>query len=67
MVQRTPKGAPAGRGILRNGSVCGMSLKTGLVAMHVLEVMFFVGLAGCTLTVILSWISVMYGSFKDKE
>ncbi len=35
--------------------------------MHVLEVMFFVGLAGCTLTVILSWISVMYGSFKDKE
>lgn len=39
----------------------------GVVAMRVLEVVFFVGLAGCVLTVILSWISVLRGSLNDKE
>ncbi len=44
-----------------------MFLKIELVAMHVLEWMFFIGLAGCTLTVILSWISVGRSSLTDKE
>ncbi len=35
--------------------------------MHTLEVMFFTGLSVCAVTVILSWISVGVGCFKDKN
>lgn len=39
----------------------------GLVAMRVLEWVFFVGLAGCLTTVLLSWISVWQGGMNDEE
>jgi hypothetical protein len=44
-----------------------MLLTIGLVAMRVVEIMFFVGLAGCVTTVLLSWISVWRGSVDDSE
>lgn len=38
-----------------------------VLAMRILEVMFFTGLTGCAMVVLLSWISVGKGSFTDKE
>jgi hypothetical protein len=35
--------------------------------MRVLEVMFFTGLFGCAVVVVLSWISVGKGCFTDKN
>ena len=32
-----------------------------------LEVMFFTGLAGCAVTVVLSWISIFGGEFSNEE
>jgi len=43
-----------------------MANRLGAIAIKVVEVMFFIGLAGCVVTVILSWISVVKGCFKDK-
>jgi hypothetical protein len=44
-----------------------MALKLGVLAMRVLEIMFFTGLLGCAVAVILSWISVGKGCFADKN
>jgi hypothetical protein len=45
-----------------------MFLHIALIVMKVLEFMFFFGLAGCLLTVVLSWISVGKASFsKDTD
>lgn len=43
-----------------------MVLKFEVFIMHLLEVMFFIGLSGCTVAVILSWISVVKGCFTDE-
>jgi hypothetical protein len=43
-----------------------MANKLSVLAIQIVEVMFFIGLAGCVVTVILSWISVVKGCFKDK-
>ena len=34
-------------------------------AAHVLEVMFFTGLFGCVLVVVISWISIFKSGFTD--
>ena len=44
-----------------------MAFRLGILAMHVLEIMFFTGLLGCAVAVILSWISVGKGCFTDKN
>jgi hypothetical protein len=48
------------------GAVRIMPNKLSVLAVKTVEVMFFIGLAGCVVTVILSWISVVKGCFKDK-
>jgi hypothetical protein len=48
------------------GAVRIMANKLSVLAIKIVEVMFFIGLAGCIITVILSWISVVKGCFKDK-
>jgi hypothetical protein len=37
-----------------------------LIAERIIEVMFFTGLLGCVVVVVLSWISVGRDSFSDK-
>ena len=44
-----------------------MAFRSGIFAMHTLEVMFFTGVKVCAVTVILSWVSVGVGCFKDKN
>lgn len=44
-----------------------MALRVAIFAMRTLEVMFFTGLLGCAVVVILSWISVGIGCFRDKN
>ncbi|MGA8671415.1 MAG: hypothetical protein WB679_16140 [Terracidiphilus sp.] len=44
-----------------------MAFRLGILGMHVLEIMFFAGLLGCAVAVILSWISVGKGCFTDKN
>lgn len=44
-----------------------MALRIELIAVRAVEVLFFVGLAGCAVTVLLSWISVWHGSLHDKN
>jgi hypothetical protein len=39
----------------------------GLFAIRAVETLFFVGLTGCAVVVLLSWISVLKGSLKDTE
>jgi len=39
----------------------------GIVCMHLLEVLFFIGLAGCSATVVFSWISIFTSGFSDKD
>ena len=36
-------------------------------ATHILEVTFFVGLAGCASVVILSWISILKEAFSEDD
>jgi len=43
-----------------------MHLTLALIAERILEVMFFTGLLGCVVVVVLSWISVGRDSFPDK-
>jgi len=43
-----------------------MSSTVGVVAMRVLEVLFFTGLCGCVAVVLISWISVGKDSFSGK-
>ena len=45
-----------------------MGLKAALVAARILEGMFFCGLAGCAVVVILSWWSILFKSgFNEKD
>ena len=43
-----------------------MGFDIAAFAIRFLEVMFFIGLLGCVVVVILSWISVGKDSFSDK-
>jgi hypothetical protein len=38
--------------------IAAMLLTIGRIAIKTIEIMFFIGLAGCAATVLLSWISV---------
>jgi hypothetical protein len=42
-----------------------MGLHLAVNAMYALEVMFFVGLVGCALGIILSWIDIVKDGFTD--
>lgn len=42
-------------------------LRVELVLMRALEITFFTGLAGCALTVVLSWISIFGSELKEEE
>ena len=44
-----------------------LGLKIATFIMHVLEVLFFTGLTGCLVVVILSWISVGGDAFSTKS
>lgn len=44
-----------------------MSLNLMIWAKYLLEVMFFVGLIGCTSAVVLSWISILKSAFSDSN
>ncbi|HWE84358.1 MAG TPA: hypothetical protein VG267_05405 [Terracidiphilus sp.] len=44
-----------------------MAFRWEVLAMRVLEVMFFTGLLGCVVVVILSWIYIGKDSFTDKS
>jgi hypothetical protein len=44
-----------------------MTLKLMLWFKDLLEVMFFTGLVGCSLTVILSWISILKSAFSNDD
>jgi len=43
-----------------------MAHKLAVIAMEIVEVIFFAGLLGCAVVVVLSWISVGKGCFTDK-
>jgi hypothetical protein len=43
-----------------------MAYKLMVIAMRVIEVLFFTGLSGCAVVVILSWIYVGRDSFSNK-
>jgi hypothetical protein len=43
-----------------------MGFNAAVFAVRALEVLFFTGLSGCLVVVILSWISVGKDSFSDK-
>lgn len=42
-------------------------LRVDIVLMRALEITFFTGLAGCALTVVLSWISIFGGELAKEE
>jgi hypothetical protein len=44
-----------------------MALRVELFFVHLLEVLFFVGLGGCAIVVLLSWISILKNAFSDDE
>jgi hypothetical protein len=44
-----------------------MGFKFAVWALRVLETMFFAGLAGCAIVVVISWFSVGKGALTDKE
>ncbi len=43
-----------------------MSFKLMVWGMYVLEGMFFTGLVGCILVVLVSWVSIFKEGFSDK-
>jgi hypothetical protein len=44
-----------------------MDLKFMIWAKDLLNVMFFIGLIGCTSTVVISWISILKSAFSENE
>ncbi len=44
-----------------------MGLKAAMFGFHFLEILFFTGLLGCTVVVILSWIATARDSFSDEK
>jgi hypothetical protein len=60
---------PVGRQHLPAGSEIegyGMGLHLAVNAMYVLETMFFIGLVGCGIGIILSWIDILKDGFTDE-
>jgi hypothetical protein len=47
-------------------TMASMGSRLALIAMRVVEVMFFTGLVGCVSTVIISWFQVGRDSFSPK-
>jgi hypothetical protein len=44
-----------------------MASRLAVLAMRVIEVMFFSGLLGCAVVVLISWISIGKGCFTEKN
>lgn len=44
-----------------------MEFSLAVFAMRAVEALFFVGLAGCTTVVLISWVSVVKGCFNDEK
>jgi hypothetical protein len=44
-----------------------MLAKLVLLSVRVIEVMFFTGLLGCVLVVVISWISIFKDGFTDQD
>lgn len=42
-------------------------LSVELFFVHLVEVLFFTGLVGCSAVVVLSWISILKSGFSDKD
>jgi hypothetical protein len=42
-------------------------MKFMILTTHVVEVLFFTGLIGCAVVVLLSWISIGKSSFSDRD
>ena len=44
-----------------------MSLRVMSLAAHILEVMFFSGLIGCSAVVVFSWVSIFKEAFSEDK
>jgi hypothetical protein len=44
-----------------------MELNMAVFAMRAVEALFFIGLAGCTVVVLISWVSVVKGCLTDEK
>ncbi|HEY3704984.1 MAG TPA: hypothetical protein VGL22_07980 [Terracidiphilus sp.] len=44
-----------------------MGFNMALFAMRAVETLFFIGLAGCTVVVLFSWVSVVKGCLTDEK
>lgn len=44
-----------------------MGFNLAVFAMRAVETLFFVGLTGCSVVVLISWVSVVKGCLTDKE
>ena len=44
-----------------------MAFRLMVMTMHTVEVMFFVGLTGCVVVVLYSWVSVIKGCLTDEK
>jgi hypothetical protein len=44
-----------------------MGFKIMVISMHTVEIMFFTGLIGCVVVVLISWVSVIKGCFDDTK
>jgi hypothetical protein len=44
-----------------------MGFDLAVYAMRAVETLFFIGLAGCTTVVLISWVSVVKGCFDDEK
>jgi len=44
-----------------------MTEKLVLLSVHIIEIMFFTGLIGCTFAVVFSWISILKGLFLNED
>jgi hypothetical protein len=44
-----------------------MGVEVELFAIRAVTTLFFVGLAGCAVVVVISWVSVLKGSLTDED
>jgi hypothetical protein len=44
-----------------------MGFNWGVFAIRAVETLFFTGLVGCTVVVVISWVSVLKGSLTDEK
>lgn len=42
-------------------------MTVGIVLIRIIEVMFFTGLAGCAVVVLVSWVSIFKSGFSNKD